>query len=92
MDAVFLAATAGMVLSLGFEYIPGLHDRYNALADAKQKLVMLAVLGLTAGGIFAWACVGVFQQVSCDQPGALALLSYFVVAAIANQTTHRLSP
>jgi len=35
MSSELLAGISGVVLSLLFEYLPGLHDWYNALVDAK---------------------------------------------------------
>jgi len=92
MSSELLAGTAGIVLSLLFEYMPGLHDWYNALADTKQKLIMLAALLLSAAGIFALACVGKYDLVTCDVNGAWLLVEYFVLAVIANQAAHRISP
>ena len=92
MSSELLAGTAGIVLSLLFEYLPGLHDWYNALVDAKQKLIMLGALLLSAVGIYALACVGKYDLVTCDVNGAWLLVEYFVLAVIANQATHRLSP
>ena len=92
MSSELLAGIAGIVLSLLFEYLPGLHDWYNALADGYQKLVMLAVLLLSACGIFALACVGRYDLVTCDVNGVWLLVEYFVLALVANQATHRLSP
>ena len=92
MSAELLAGVAGIVLSLGFEYIPGLHDWYNALPDAKQKLIMLGALVVGALGVFGLACIGRYDLVACDVAGAWALLEYFVLALIANQAAHRLSP
>jgi len=92
MSAELLAGISGVVLSLLFEYLPGLHDWYNGLADTKQKLIMLVALLLSAGGVFGLACIGRYNLVTCDVAGAWLLLEYFVLAVIANQATHRLSP
>ena len=92
MSAELLAGIAGVVLSLLFEYLPGLHGWYNALVDTKQKLIMVAALLLSAGGVFALACVGRYDLVTCDVAGVWLLLEYFILAVIANQATHRLSP
>ena len=92
MSSELLAGTAGVVLSLLFEYLPGLHGWYNALLDGYQKLIMLAALILTAAGIYALACAGRYDLVTCDAAGAWNLLEYFVLAVVANQAAHRLSP
>lgn len=92
MSSELLAGIAGIVLSLVFEYVPGLHDWYNALVDAKQKLIMLAALAVSAFGVFGLACLGKYSLVTCDANGAWMLAEYFVLAVVANQATHRLSP
>jgi len=92
MSSQLLAGIAGIVLSLLFEYLPGLHDWYNALVDTKQKLVMLAALLLSAAGVFALACLGRYDLVTCDVAGVWMLLEYFVLAVIANQATYLISP
>ena len=92
MSSELLAGTAGVVLSLLFEYLPGLNDWYNALADGWQKLVMLGALILSAAGIFGLACIGRSELVTCDVNGVWLLVEYFVLALVANQATHRISP
>ena len=92
MSSQLLAGIAGIVLSLLFEYLPGLHDWYNALTDIKQKLIMLAALLVSAAGIFALACLGRYDLVTCDVAGVWMLLEYFVLAVIANQATYLISP
>ena len=92
MSSQLLAGIAGIVLSLLFEYLPGLHDWYNALVDTKQKLVMLAALLLSAAGVFALACIGRYDLVTCDVAGVWVLVEYFVLAVIANQATYLISP
>ena len=92
MSSELLAGIAGVVLSLLFEYLPGLHDWYNALVDAKQKLIMLGALLLSAAGVFALACVGRYDLVTCDVAGVWLLVEYFVLAVIANQATYLVSP
>ena len=92
MSSELLAGIAGIVLSLVFEYFPGLNSWYNALVDGKQKLIMLAALLVSALGVFGLACIGKSDLVVCDVNGAWVLLEYFVLAVVANQATHRLSP
>ena len=93
MTAEMLASTAGIVLSLLFSYVPKFEGWYDALASNVKKLIMLGALLVTAIGVFAVGCSGMFDvQVSCDVVGALGLFKLFIVAAIANQATYKLSP
>jgi hypothetical protein len=62
----------------------------------RKRLVMLACLALTAGASFGLACSGwgtyFGLSLSCTQGGAAELLRAFILALIANQATHRISP
>ena len=94
---VDIAAVAGTLLSLGFSYIPGLDERYQALDGSRKRLVMLFMLLVTAVGIFTLRCIPGTDGLgvppgTCDQPGAWGLARLFVVAALANQGTFLLSP
>lgn len=92
MSAELLAAIAGILLSVGFEYIPGLRERYNALDDTRQRLVMLVLLVLAAVGAFALSCTGWWSFVSCNQAGAVGLINTLIVAITTNQTTFLILP
>jgi hypothetical protein len=87
-----LGALAGVLLSLAFSYVPGLSDKYATLDKVKKSLVMLGLLALVAVGTLLLSCVNILSAVACTQAGALSLLSTFVAAAVANQTTYLLSP
>ena len=96
MTADSLAATAGVLLSLAFSYIPGLAEWYVLKADPVKRLIMLGLLLLVGLGAFGLACGGLAADfglpVTCDKTGAIALLRSFSVAAIANQTAYALTP
>ena len=92
MSSELLIVIAGVVLSLAFSYIPGLRDWFDPLWPNQKRFVMLGVLLISAGGVFALACFGKYDLVTCDMSGAWNLLEYFVAAAIANQTAYQLSP
>lgn len=92
MSSELLAGIAGVILSLLFEYMPGLHAWYNDLEDSKQKLIMLSALLVAALGVFGLGCLGRYDLVTCDVNGVWQLLEYFVLALIANQAAHRISP
>lgn len=93
-----LTALAGVILSLCFEYIPKFHTWYNNLEDTVQRLIMLGSLVLVSAGLYGMACAGWLQMVSpgfqlaCNEQGLWGLVSAFVFAMIANQSTYLLSP
>ncbi|NMC12674.1 MAG: hypothetical protein GYA34_07295 [Chloroflexi bacterium] len=102
MSAEMLAAIAGALLSLLFSYVPGLSDWYASLGAAqndqgtRKRLVMLGLLALVAAGSFGLSCAGwgtgYGLELSCDQQGVMGLLQALLLAAMANQATHRLTP
>ena len=105
MTTETLTLLAGTLLSLGFSYIPGLSAWYSRLGmtpdgesdgGTRKRLVMLALLALSAGGSFALACSGwgasAGLRLSCDQTGAVGLARVLVLAIIANQATFKISP
>ena len=92
MSAELLVSLGGIVSSLLFSYFPGLSGAFDPLPANQKRLVMLAVLLATAAGVFGLACIGKSGLVSCDVVGAWALLEFFVLAAVANQTAYKLSP
>jgi len=53
---------------------------------------MLGALLLSAAGVFALACVGRYDLVTCDVAGIWLLVEYFVLAVIANQAAYLISP
>lgn len=94
MDVSFtpelLSALAGIVLSLLFSYVPGLKDWFEKQEPDYKRLIMLGVLGVTAGGIYAASCYELWEVVACGD--WKSLVEIFVVAAIANQSAYALSP
>ncbi len=92
MDAEFLSMIAGILLSLLFSYVPGASGWYGALDGVHKRLVMLGLLFLSAAGVFALSCAGVYDYVACSQAGAVQAVEAFVSAVIANQATYLISP
>ena len=92
MSAEQLAAIAGVILSLLFSYVPGLSDWYGALDPTKKRLVMAVLLLAVAAGVFGASCGKLVAGVTCDKAGALALISAFITALVANQAAYQISP
>jgi hypothetical protein len=89
-----LSAAAGVLLSLGFSYLPGVKEKFSALQPTQKRLVVLALLLAAALGTFALGCLrpGWLASSACSEDGAWALLRIFVVAVIANQAAFEISP
>ena len=93
MTAEQLAMVSGVVLSLGFSYIPKFKDWFNSFDGNVKRLVTLAVLFVTALGVFGLSCTGKFDYgIACDLDGAIGLVEVLVITTIANQATYQLTP
>jgi hypothetical protein len=53
---------------------------------------MAVVLLVATAAIFGLSCAGVLTVASCNQPGALGLVSALIAALVANQATYTISP
>lgn len=91
MTSDTLSAAAGILLSLAFSYLSGLRGWYASQAPEHRALVMLAALLIAGLVAFGLSCAGLQVVVPCSQPGAWSLVTAFVAAAIANQTTYSLT-
>lgn len=99
MNQELLVTIAGVVLSLLFSYLPGLSARYGELTGDKKRLIMLGMLALVAGGVYALDCGGILVKFSPDLAGMcstddgwVVVVKSFVLAMIANQSTFMISP
>lgn len=82
----------GALLSIAFEWIPGLHVRWDTLSPMKKQGVMALLLLVVSLGLLAYQCR--FNAV-CPEAGWQAtvegLVLTFFLAAAANQTTYQLT-
>lgn len=85
-------ALIGAALALIFQYFPVLQQKYNALADDKQKLIMLALVVATVGIVYGLSCAGIYDTFTCDKPGALEALRMLFVTLTVNQGLHKILP
>jgi hypothetical protein len=96
LTAAVLSALAGAGISLLFSYIPGLDVWYAAQTETAKKLVMLLIMFVIAGAVFAMNCFGLFTgvipEVACTQQGVEQYIAILITAAVANQTTYKLTP
>jgi hypothetical protein len=92
MEATAILAIAGVILSLLFEYMPGLHTWYNGLVDNWQRVIMLCVILLVVGGAFGLSCYHWLNIFACTGLGVREAVLAFIAALVANQSTHRILP
>lgn len=96
MNAASLSLIAGTLLSLIFSYIPRADGSFKKLDGIYKRLIMLGCLALVAGSVYGLACLGIGEQIGiaviCDQKGAISLISQFILAMIANQSTYTITP
>ena len=96
MSADDLSMIAGVLLSTGFSYIPGLRKWYTELSPEQKRLVMLGMLALAALAVYGLACGGLAGEfglgVSCDTPGLLGLARALIVCIASNQAAFLISP
>jgi hypothetical protein len=96
LSASAIAAVAGAVLSLLFNYIPGLNTAFDRLSADKQRMVMGLVILVTAVGMAIWQCSDSTSSsaISYCQNGMdwRVILQNAVFALIGNQSTDRISP
>ena len=91
-----ISTAAAVLLSLAFSYIPSLSNWYAKLDGVGKRLVMLCLLVATAVSAFGLACSrhgsAFGLTITCDEPGAIALLQSLVLAVMANQSAYLITP
>lgn len=91
-----IAATAGALLSLLFNYVPGLNKRFDLLSADMQRTVMGVVLLVSAIGMALWQCSDQSASVMSSMcEGGInwrAILTNTVFALVGNQSADRISP
>jgi hypothetical protein len=82
----------GVLISLGFSYIPGLKDWFNKLNGNEKRVIMLVLLLVIPLAGFGLSCFGRGEYYTCNQDGLWLVLESFILAAIANQGAYQLTP
>jgi len=83
---------AGVLLSLGFDYIPSLNVWYAKQSSIVKRLIMIGLLLVVSFIIVAASCTGLYATVKCDEAGVALIFSAFIQAVIANQATFLITP
>ena len=88
-----LTAVAGVLLSLGFNYIPKLNENFAALEKEVKRLIMAGLLLLVTLGVFGGQYFGLWDAgFVMDKAGIMQLVWSFVFAVIANQSVFSITP
>jgi len=82
---------AGILLAVGFEYIPGLKSWFANKPSQTKALVMLGLLLAVGVGSVALSCYGPFEFFECSEAGIWDAVEAFAMAAAANQSTYLLT-
>jgi hypothetical protein len=87
-----IIVTAGaVILSLVFEYIPGIYTWHQGLGKRQTAALMAGLMALVVLGAWLLSCYGPYDFLECDESGAWSGLELYVLALIANQTTYQLA-
>lgn len=94
MSADAISAAAGAILSLLFTYVPVLKNAFDRLSTNGQRLAMVGLLLLASIVLTLWTCSDPKSggMAVCLGSSWRAAAQSFLFAAMANQSTHRLSP
>ena len=92
LTADVVAGVAGGLLSLCFNYIPGLREKYAALDEVKKSWIMGLALVLAVGLILLVSCTNLWVLITCNRLGFLDMIKLFAIALVINQSTYKISP
>jgi hypothetical protein len=93
LSPVVLASIVAIVVSLLFNYIPGLRVWFGGLKSQFKSLLMIGVLVVVSFAIWGSGCLGLLAvNLSCNAQGVVELVKIFVATILANQATYLLSP
>lgn len=91
VDATAISAAAGMLLSLGFSYIPGVKQRWKAQSGTEKRMYMGMLILIVGMGVFILSCGGLVGWIGCERAGASQLIEQVVFALVANQSIYGLT-
>ena len=93
VSSELIVSIAGVVLSLLFSYITGLRTWFAALVAETKQLIMLGLLILVTGAIYAIGCYGILDTgIECGKAGIIALVQMLIVGLVSNQAAYLITP
>jgi hypothetical protein len=87
-----LAGLAGTLLSLAFNYIPGLREKYAVLPEIKKSWIMALSLLVATGLVIGASCLDFWVLTPCTKIGIFDVIKLFGIALVTNQSIYKLSP
>jgi len=84
----FIASVLGILLSLGFSYIPYVKEWFELLKKEQKQMTIGLLLVAVAVGSFTLACAGLYTDLLCTRDGAIEAAKVLVAALVANQATY----
>ena len=87
-----LAGLSGTLLSLAFNYIPGLREKYAVLDEVRKSWIMALALLAAVGLIMGASCLNLWVMTPCTKMGVLDALKLLGIALVTNQSTYKISP
>lgn len=88
-----ITVIAGVILSLGFSYIPKLNVKFAALDAEVKRSIMVGIMFVVTLGIFGGQYFGLWDAgFAMDKSGYVHLGFSFALAVIANQGAYSASP
>ena len=88
MSVELISASAGILISLILDFVPGVQTWYAKFPAHKKRLGVLVALFVVVGGAYGLSCAGLLGFFACSGVGAWEALSAFIAALVANQSVH----
>ncbi len=80
---------AAIALSLLFEYVPPLKQRFDGLSSHQKPMVMLGLVVVVTAALTGVSCLDVgYSVVTCDKAGMTDMVKALFTALISNQVAH----
>lgn len=87
-----LALAAGAVWSVLIGHVPTLKSRFDVLSGEAKRLVMTAVMAVTAVILYFVGCYDILGiSIECGRQGILDLLTAFILLVVGNQTAYSIA-
>ena len=87
-----ISVAGGVIISLGFAYIPKLKGWFDPKPGDQKRLILLGLLAAVTAVSFGLSCLGWYPLFPCSVAGIKPAVEAFFLAAIANQTAYALEP